>query len=133
MFTSDRDGDAEIFLMLSNGTLRQLTRNQNIEDGEAAWSPDGRLIAFVREDEFGSSFLYTMRSDGTDQRFVVEGRELEHPTWSPDGRSIAISEEGDIVTIRSTAPGSGSSRRRARTRTLPGLPMGGGSPSTPTG
>jgi Tol biopolymer transport system component len=59
----------------------------------------------VRADEYGSRFLYTMRSDGTDQKFILEGDDLAHPSWSPNGRTIALSEEADIVTVRTDGTG----------------------------
>ncbi|MBK02866.1 MAG: hypothetical protein CL464_10495, partial [Acidimicrobiaceae bacterium] len=40
-FTSDRDGDEEIFVMNANGTgVQQLTDNDDV-DWNAAWSPNG--------------------------------------------------------------------------------------------
>lgn len=42
VFTSDRDGDTEIFKMHANGTReRRLTKNDDV-DFNPAWSPDGR-------------------------------------------------------------------------------------------
>jgi TolB protein len=90
---------------------RQLTRDARFVDGDPAWSPDGKRIAFVREDEFGFEFLYTMNADGTDVRFVLEGYDVCCPDWSPGGRQIALTLESDLVVV-----GSNGSGRRVVTR-----------------
>ena len=61
-----------------------------------AWSPDGRLIAFLGA---GSRPLRVVRPDGTGERSLFDRSQLERgtrfmsmlgPTWSPDGRQIAF-------------------------------------------
>ena len=45
-FTSDRDGNREIYVMDANGdNLRNLT-NESSQDRHPSWSPDGLSIAF---------------------------------------------------------------------------------------
>jgi TolB protein len=46
-FTSNRDGNYEIYLMRPDGTeLRNLTQHPALDD-HAAWFPDGSGLAFV--------------------------------------------------------------------------------------
>ncbi len=55
-----------------------------------AWSPDGRLIAFVRDaDGAGSGAIYEMFAGGGGQHAVgtLTG---EWPTWSPDASQLAF-------------------------------------------
>src|SRR5947207_11325964 len=45
LFTSDRDGNDEIYVMSANGSHQTRLTNNPAFDGEPAWSPDGRQIA----------------------------------------------------------------------------------------
>jgi Tol biopolymer transport system component len=76
-----------------------------------AWSPDGRLIAFVGAPEQGrvgqeklDSWynLYLMEADGSGRRPLVEGfRFPSGLTWSPDGRWLVFSGRfGGLVAER---------------------------------
>jgi TolB protein len=95
-FSSDRDGDTEIYLRRSGGRLQQLTRN-HAHDFSPVWSPDGRRIAFV-SDRDGDDDIYVMRADGTGVRRLTtnstksDGQPISDaaPAWSPDGRRIAF-------------------------------------------
>jgi Tol biopolymer transport system component len=65
--------------------LRQLTDR----DREPAWSPDGRRLAFVGDQPcLYCSWLYTVRSDGTALRRVID-QGARWPAWSATG-SIAF-------------------------------------------
>lgn len=58
-FTSDRDGNLEIYTINPDGTdLTRLTNNA-AKDGFPEWAPEGRLIAFVSD------------RDGEPQLFVI--------------------------------------------------------------
>jgi len=103
-FSSDRDGDLEIYTMLSDGSdVRQLTDNQS-DDEYPSWSPDGSRIAFSSNRD-GDYQIYTMLSDGSDVRRLIELGGANIPSWSPDGSRIAfISDRGgdyEIYTISS--------------------------------
>lgn len=96
VFTSDRDGDSEIYVRRTDGSTVQLTRNR-IFDGEAAWSPDGKRLAFSRTSGEGTA-LFVMRADGSRVRRIttpvtapdgVPSYDLA-VEWSPDGRRLAF-------------------------------------------
>jgi Tol biopolymer transport system component len=90
----DRAGacNDEIFVINADGSgLRRLTRNAE-PDGHAAWSPDGRKIAFLSWRHGTGADVFVMNADGSDQRNLTRkpGNEVD-PVWSPDGRAILFS------------------------------------------
>jgi hypothetical protein len=52
---------------------------------DAAWSPDGDRMVFVR-----SGGVYTARSDGSDLQLLSSSADASSPSWSPDGNRIAV-------------------------------------------
>lgn len=92
-FTSDRDGDYEIYVMNSDGTnLLQLTDNQ-VGDGDPEWSSAGSQILFESERD-GNHEVYMMNSDGSNQIRLTENDARDWAaTWSPDGSQIAFASD----------------------------------------
>lgn len=76
-------------------------------DGTPAWSPDGRMIAFVRArapyegDQPGRRRLYVLPAAGGTPRLLTTG-EAKNPSWSPDGRRIAFDDGRRIGIVRRT-------------------------------
>jgi Tol biopolymer transport system component len=65
-------------------------------DGDPAWSPNGRRIAFTSERDGGDREVYVMNADGTDQvRLTTSAGFDENPSWSPNGRLIAFDSMRD--------------------------------------
>src|SRR5215469_8228266 len=59
-----------------------------VVDYEAAWSPDGRKIAFVSIRN-STSHIFVMNADGSEVRQLTSGPgDNIHPMWSPDGTRI---------------------------------------------
>jgi Tol biopolymer transport system component len=89
-FTSDRDGDWDIYAMEIDGSgIRQLTDDPSADTGPAI-SPDGQTIAFV-SDRSGNLDIWTMRIDGTDlEQLTTSTYPDSAPAWSPDGTRIAF-------------------------------------------
>ena len=93
-----------------------------VEGDSPAWSPDGRSIAFDREDE-----IRVIQPGGATERSLSAGRD---PSWSPDGTRIAfVGKEGIGVM---TAEGSGATillRHDFRNDTYAPFDMGIGGPA----
>ncbi len=65
LFTSDRDGNWEVYITVTPQAVRNLT-NHPARDGLATLSPDGNYIAFV-SDRSGQWAIWVMRTDGAGQ------------------------------------------------------------------
>ncbi len=91
LFTSDRDGNLELYVTSADGTNpTRLTWNPG-EDIGGAWSPDGSKIAFASSRGWNRE-IYVMRADGTDFIRLTNNTafELSRVAWSPDGSRIAF-------------------------------------------
>lgn len=112
LFTSDRDGNKEIYSMLSDGSsVKRLTNNQ-ASDTFARWSPDRKKIVFESRRD-GNAEIYVMDSDGSNPvNLSNNAADDGSPVWSPDGRQIAFvstrSGNDDIFVMN--ADGSGQTR-----------------------
>ena len=92
VFSSDRDGDYELFTMSpSGGDLHQLTDNDR-RDTFPAWSPDGRRLAWTQNGD-----IIVANADGSGATNLTADLELgaEKPAWTPNGRSIVYVQAVD--------------------------------------
>jgi len=94
-FESNRDGNPEIYIQVSNNqNLRRLTDNPAI-DTQPAWSPDGSRIAFTSNRD-GNNEIYLMNADGSNpMNLSNDPSDDPTPTWSPDGQWIAFASNRD--------------------------------------
>jgi beta propeller repeat protein len=70
-FTSNRDGNWDVYLMNNDGSgVKRLTQDP-ANDGLPAWSPDGKVIAFV-SNRGGVWAVWAMNPDGSGQRKMFE-------------------------------------------------------------
>ena len=90
VFSSNRDGDWDIYSMDANGdNVVQLT-NHPATDEAPACSPDGRRIAF-RSERGDTEDLYVMDSDGSNViRLTHDNFGERNPSWTPDGTRFAF-------------------------------------------
>jgi len=89
-FSSDRDGNAEIYLMDVDGSDVVRLTNDPASDTEADWSPDGRLIAFSSDRE-GNRDIYVLdvaeatqnADDASVGRLTDQPGDDVGPAWRP--------------------------------------------------
>ena len=89
-FTSDRDGDWDIYVMDADGSnVTQLTHN-DAPDTEPSWSPDGERIAFTSTRD-GDWDIYLMNADGSNVTQLTDSSLGDGlAVWSPAGHRIAF-------------------------------------------
>jgi dipeptidyl aminopeptidase/acylaminoacyl peptidase len=88
----------------AGGTARRLT--SGVHDSEARWSPDGKVIAFLRATEKEGkpepAQIYLLAMDGGEAQALTDlPKAASALVWSPDGHSIAFStttRAGDLET-----------------------------------
>ena len=77
------------------GSIRNLTRTPGIREKYAAWSPDGRWVAYI-SDRTGEDELYITPQDGLgqEQRITYDGKMFRlPPVWAPDSKKLLFADK----------------------------------------
>jgi dipeptidyl aminopeptidase/acylaminoacyl peptidase len=85
-FTAEAGGARQLFTMsLRGGSRTQLTASEKAVS-DPQWSPDGRRLAYVRDDE-----VWVVEADGSRlTRVAGKPGGARSPRWSPDGHRLAF-------------------------------------------
>lgn len=111
-FTSNRNGNLDIYTINANGTNEQRVTTDADDDYDPSFSPDGTRIAFNSRRN-GNIDIYVINTDGTnEQRVTANVAGNIAPSFSPDGTRIAFSsirnDNEDIYIINT----DGTNERR---------------------
>ena len=119
VFTSLRDGNAEIYVMDADGGNQENLTNHPADDRQPDWSPDGTKIAFVSSRDGAGSQIYVMDADGKNviKLTDVPGGKRD-PDWSPDGQQIAFSVHGRDENYIAVMDADGNNRERLQDKAM---------------
>ena len=77
------------------GSIRNLTQTPGIREKNAAWSPDGKWIAYL-SDRSGEEEIYITSQDGmgSETRITTDGKMARMPpVWSPDSKKLLFADK----------------------------------------
>jgi eukaryotic-like serine/threonine-protein kinase len=93
-----------------DGTIRSASNTRAVYDGIAV-SPDGRRLAFERDDPEGDIWVVDTTRDTFTRLTYTPGSEI-HPIWTADGRRVIFSHEEPVFHMYwRSIDGSGEAER----------------------
>jgi tricorn protease len=86
---------------IEHGATRNLTQSSNAHDREAAWSTDGRRLAYV-SDRSGEEEIYLQSQDGNSPALALTANSAGRysaPAWSGDDGRIAFADNANRLNV----------------------------------
>ena len=113
-FIRETAGNRDVWIMNEDGTGARPVTATPADDELPAWSPDRSRIAFSRLVDEGNGVyqVFTIGSDGRDERQLTTTGSNRGPRWSPDGTRIAFTRVTDDRSEVWVMNADGSSQRR---------------------
>jgi dipeptidyl aminopeptidase/acylaminoacyl peptidase len=100
----DRTNNSDVFVVAAapSSAARKLTNFRGPDDGQPAWSPDNKLIAYIhgsepKYEEYNQRQLAVVPAAGGEPRVLTEkfDRPVSDPVFSADGQSITVLVDDD--------------------------------------
>ena len=111
-FSTNRDGDFEIYSMNQDGSGQTNITNNPAHDCNPNWSSDGSKIAF-QSDRDGNLEIYVINADGSNPTRLTTDTSSDYaPAWSPDGTKIAFQSFRDGTSQIYVMNSDGSNQTR---------------------
>jgi TolB protein len=106
LFTSRRDGSADIYRVRPSGKDLQRLTNHRAFDDQAVLSPDGQRVAFVSS-RSGQADIWILELPSRKLRNLTNHPGGDYrPAWSPDGQWLAFTSDRDSQGAQAKTPGS---------------------------
>lgn len=97
---------------LGSRAWRRLTKTKAANEGQPAWSPDGRRVAYV-SDETRRLHIYSIDvASLSKKRLTSTGTQNIDPDWGPGGEIAYITKRGGLASIAVLDPAAGDSSGR---------------------
>lgn len=111
-FTSYRSGNPSLWILPKGGKAQRIVNGNRTTTG-AAWSPDGKRIAYAQAQGEGTQ-IFVANADGSGVQQLTDTAAFINtsPAWSPDGKRIAFvsNRMGNPQIFVMNADGSGVQR-----------------------
>jgi TolB protein len=99
-----------------SGERRRLTTGGG--DGQPAWSPDGKWLAYISKDD-GNFEIYKVGRDGSGKTRLTDTPQSDGlPVWSPDGKWIAFRSDRDGKWAIYVMPAAGGNPASGATKVV---------------
>lgn len=109
IFTSDRDGQTDLYMSTPDGIeLTRLTTNAALDGATPRISPDGSKIAFSSTQNNNTDIYVLDIASGNINRVTDAQEKDASPSWSPDGQQIAFESfrDGNLEIYIANSDGS---------------------------
>lgn len=95
-FTSDRDGNNEIYIMDADGSNQTRLTNNPAADNYPRFSPDGRKISFNSDRVGAVAKIFTMDLDGSNVTQITNNATADaNASWAPTNRQLSFDSTRD--------------------------------------
>jgi len=92
----------------SKGDIHQLTEGDGIDRRDPAWSPDGRMVAFITDEhEKQEMAILDLKDHSTTYKALGDAPAFYYaPRWSPDSKKIAYTDNRKYIWLMDVASGA---------------------------